>query len=260
MNWIDAVHSAHIDNTPFVLVTIVSVEGSSPRSAQSKMVVTASETFDSIGGGALEFDCIEHARQLLLQNHKSVEQKQFTLGKDLEQCCGGRVSVMFECYPGSDFSFALFGAGHVGRAVVRIVSELPCHVIWLDHRDGLVRAVHSELGSPTNVSVVDVENSYTTVEELPTGISVLIMTHSHELDMELCEAALSRPDINYCGLIGSESKSAKFRSRLSKKGFTQEELSRLVCPVGLPLTDLKEPMAVAISVVAELMQRQSLNT
>jgi len=85
------------------------------------------------------------------------------------------------------------------------------------------------------------------------------MTHSHDLDFELCEAALSRPDINHLGLIGSASKAASFRSRLGKKGFTTAELARLTCPIGIPTIRGKTPMEIAIAITAELLESQAQN-
>lgn len=254
MNWINAISNLQRQNNAYVLVTIIDTQGSSPRNTQSKMVVDATQSHDTIGGGALEFEAIQHARDLIEDGHAITHRKVFTLGNDLSQCCGGMVEILFEHFPACDFRIALFGAGHVGKAVVSILSGLPCQVDWFDHRADDLQEAWNALHCPDNVTTINVSNSYGAVESCQAGSYFLIMTHSHELDMELCEAVLDRKDSRYCGLIGSKSKAASFRSRLKKKKFSEAELERLTSPMGLALGSNKEPMAVAVSIVAELMQ------
>jgi len=249
MNWLEAATKLTRENTGFTLVTVVATQGSAPRDAAAKMVVTGDETHDSIGGGRLEFDATGMARELLAAGRAAVVTREFTLGPDLAQCCGGRVTVLLECFPACAFNIALFGAGHVGRALATLLAELPCRVLWFDAR---ADAFPSTLA--TNIDTVELTNPFAAVESCPPAAHYLVMTHSHDLDFELCEAALSRPDINYLGLIGSASKAASFRSRLSKKGFTTTELARLTCPIGLPTIRGKTPMEIAIAITAELLQ------
>ena len=250
-NWIDAIARLSAENAGFVLVTVLKTEGSAPRDIQSKMVVTDHLTHDSVGGGNLEFQAIGAARELLQNGQPATQSRVFSLGKDLAQCCGGKVTLLFECFPRCRFNVALFGAGHVGRALAVILSELPCRVRWVDARaDIFPQSVAS------NIDIVQMQNPFEAVESCPEGACYLIMTHSHETDFELCEAILTRADSRYCGLIGSRSKGAKFRSRLKKKGFTDRELARLTCPIGLATIPGKTPMEVAVSVAGELLGLQ----
>jgi len=249
MNWLDTAARLSRENTGFVLVTVLETQGSAPRDAAAKMVVAADATYDSIGGGRLEFEAAAMARQLLADGRAAVQTRAFTLGNDLAQCCGGRITLLLECFPACAFHIALFGAGHVGRALAVILSELPCRVRWHDSR--------AEIFPPTvapNIETVAMKNPFEAVENCPPAAFYLVMTHSHDLDFELCEAMLNRADARYCGLIGSRSKAASFRGRLRKKGFAADELSRLTCPIGRASIRGKTPMEVAISITAELLE------
>ena len=250
MNWITAIAGLSRENTGFVLVTVIATEGSVPRDTESKMVVTAAHTHDSIGGGNLEYEAIGMARELLNQGKPATISRVFSLGAELTQCCGGKVTLLLECFPACQFTIVLFGAGHVGTALVAILSQLPCRVRWVDSRQDVFDRMPPL--SPT-IETGLMQNPLEAVEKCPEGAYYLIMTHSHEIDFELCEAILTRGDSRYCGLIGSKSKGAKFRSRLKKKGFTAEELGRLTCPIGLASIPGKTPMEVAVSVAGELL-------
>ncbi len=253
MNWVEAIARLTAGNRGFVVVTVLETRGSAPRDRQSKMVVTGDASHDTIGGGNLEFRAIEHARGLLSRGQPGNERQVYTLGEDLSQCCGGRAELLYECFPACDFLVALFGAGHVGRALVRILAGLPCRVTWFDSREDVLSASMAESGLPGNVISRFMDNPHCAVEELPPGTRCLVMTHSHEIDFELVEAMLSRDDFPYCGLIGSRSKSVSFRKRLSRKGFSDAELARLTSPIGVDLGGGKLPMEVAVSVAAQLL-------
>ena len=252
MIWVNAIAELTKSNTGFVLVTILGTKGSAPRDSQSKMVVTKEAIFDTIGGGKLEYLAMDAAREYLKQNTKTLERRIYNLGPDAEQCCGGEVELLYESYPSCDFNIVIAGAGHVGAALVTILSELPCRVILADGRSEFLQTFQS--AHWRNVTCELVENPYASVEQCPENAYYLIMTHSHEIDLEWCEAILNRNDVQYCGLIGSKSKGAKFRSRLKKKGFTAEEVAKLTSPIGLKLGSGKMPMEVAVSVVSQLMQ------
>lgn len=254
MNWIDALTHLQKLNQSFVLVSILKVEGSAPRGQLSKMVITADQIFDSIGGGNLEYQAMDRARDLLVENRPAAETEEYTLGEDLTQCCGGRVTLLLECFPRCEFQVVLCGAGHVGRALATVLAELPCKVMWLDERADLLMKAYTELGSPSNVSPLVINSPHQAIEGSPPRSLYLVMTHSHESDFEFCEAVLSREDIQFCGLIGSQSKSAKFRSRLKKKGFSDLELDRLTCPIGLDIGAGKLPMEVAVAIAAQILQ------
>ncbi len=251
MNWAAAAAKLSRDNAGFVLVTVLSTAGSAPRESGAKMAVDAARSYDTIGGGGLEFEAVKFARELLARGEPAARTREFSLGADLAQCCGGKVSLLFECFPACGFSVALFGAGHVGKALATILAQLPCRLRWIDER---VDVFPAELvGASANIQTARMQNPFETVGACAPGAHYLIMTHSHETDIELCEAVLTRGDAAFCGLIGSKSKSAKFRSRLRKKGFTESELAGLTCPIGLDGIPGKTPMEVAVSAAGQLL-------
>lgn len=259
MNWIQAISSLNSQAQGYVLVTVLETKGSSPRDTGTKMVVSADESFDTIGGGALEYQSIEIAREFLTSNNTSIQYTEsFNLGKDLKQCCGGVVKVFFEVFPASNFNIVLFGAGHIAKSLVKILEQVDCQVSWFDSRPELFPetvASHVQKHIMTQPELV--------VESCKSNSYYLVMTHDHALDQQLCETILSRGDSRYCGLIGSATKGLKFRQRLLKKNYKQQELEALTCPVGLAELKSKKPMEIAVSISAELLQlrdKQVLNT
>lgn len=233
-----------------VLATVLGTSGSAPRDPGAKMVVTRDESFDTLGGGRLEALVIEAARALLANGEGEQAVKHFPLGEAARQCCGGAVTVLLERIAPALTPLALFGAGHVGQALVRILAELPFHVIWIDPRAERLPAT-----PPVNVRPVVAADPVAEVEGLPAHVPALVMTHDHGLDQRLVSALLRRSDHAFVGLIASEVKAARFRMRLAAEGIDEPSLARLVSPVGLREVPGKEPMAVAVSVAAQLLQQ-----
>ncbi len=143
----------------------------------------------------------------------------------------------------------LYGAGHVGEAVARIVMDLPLELTWVDSRVELTR--ESRRAMP---DVWYCEDPVAGVASAPPGACYLVMTHSHPLDYSLCGAILDRGDFAWLGLIGSASKAARFRSRLARDGFGRDSIARLICPIGVDGILCKWPAAIAVAVAAQLMQ------
>jgi len=264
-----------------VVVTLDSVIGSAPREVGCRMIVTVDKTFGSIGGGNLEFEATAHAQDLLArQSMPSQEQRPFALGPALNQCCGGTVTLRFECYEKSVPGWLdemmdqagietletvdgkwwleligvqlkpliLFGAGHVGQAVARLLADLPFKVTWVDSRPG----VFPERPGP-NINVVDSDDVLNEVRKAPTGSIFVVMTHSHQLDEDICFEVLSHGDFAWLGLIGSVTKRRRFIQRLAQRGIGEKNLAQLVCPVGLSGIKGKQPATIALSLAAQLM-------
>lgn len=143
----------------------------------------------------------------------------------------------------------LFGAGHVGAAIVRVLATLPCRVLWVDEREDMFPA---DLPMQVTVEATDVPNAVVDMAE--PGAYFLVMTHSHALDQQLSERILKRADIGWYGLIGSYTKRKQFEHRLLDRGITQEQLNKMTCPIGIPGIYGKEPASIALAVVAQLMQ------
>jgi xanthine dehydrogenase accessory factor len=144
----------------------------------------------------------------------------------------------------------LFGAGHVGRALVLALAPLPFEVIWIDPRREAFPAA-----TPGNVRCVHLPDPAAALAGAPADAFVLVMTHSHALDLALVHAALEAERFAYVGLIGSATKRARFRKRLGDLGLSADSISRLACPIGLAGIASKAPAAIAASVAADLLIR-----
>lgn len=231
-----------------VLVTILSTKGSTPRAVGSKMLVSEHASYQSIGGGHLEHQAIKFARQQLSTHSAEPVVKHFALGASLGQCCGGSLELLFETFLAPQQNVVVFGAGHVAKALIPILGQLPCSVLWVDSRaelfpqdipDNTRTLIHSEL---TTVAQTLPQNSY-----------VLIMTHNHQLDQQLCEALLSTQSSCFIGLIGSLTKWNKFKLRLARKSFSEQQIASICCPVGDLSVASKLPMEVAVSISSQFI-------
>lgn len=252
---------------PAVVVEVSATRGSVPREAGTRMLVAADAVVGTIGGGHLELKAIADARALLLgagQHGLQATEQRIALGPALGQCCGGALTLVFTRLAQADpsgwmapeprFSVQLYGAGHVGRAIVGLLSGLPCQVQWIDERD-------SEFPPgplPPHVQRVCVEPVQAEVASAPAGAFYLVLTHSHDLDLAIAQAILARGDFGYFGLIGSRTKRARFEHRLGSRGVAPALLQRMVCPIGVPGIAGKEPEVIAVAVVAQLLQAQAV--
>jgi xanthine dehydrogenase accessory factor len=269
------------------MISVVKVEGSAPREVGARIVVTPLGFHGTIGGGTLEWQAIAKAQALLgkpTQHRLSVH----SLGPDLGQCCGGRVQLVTEVFAMNDLAdckgfamqeekgvFAvsgrilapdfseqygdsnrklfLFGAGHVGRALVLALAPLPFDVIWIDPREGAFPSV-----APSNVVTIHSENPAAEITEVSSGSFALVMTHSHALDLEIIDAVLRNPRFAYAGLIGSRTKRARFTKRLREAGVAESRIEELVCPIGVPGIKSKHPAAIAAATAVQLLERDEL--
>ncbi len=237
-----------------VLVTVIETRGSAPREAGAAMLVTAEGQEGSIGGGALEWRASRLARERL--GSTVDEEITFPLGPDLGQCCGGFVRLRLQSVETAPAPppllppVWLFGAGHVGRAVVAVLRQLPGQeIVWIDERPDALPP--SGAGATTVPAAVP----EALVAKAPAGASVVVMTHSHARDLAVVAAALARDDLGFVGLIGSATKRARFEARLRQLGHDDAKLDRLVCPLGLPQVRGKHPAVIAVALAAQLLER-----
>jgi len=143
----------------------------------------------------------------------------------------------------------LFGAGHVGHALVKVLATLPCTVHWVDERDTLFPG-----GLPENVEAEPTDTPEAVVDQAPAGSYFIVMTHSHALDQQLCERIFRRTDFAYFGLIGSKTKRAKFEHRMVEHGVDPARLPEMTCPMGVAGITDKAPAMIAVAIVAQLLQ------
>jgi xanthine dehydrogenase accessory factor len=230
------------------------------------MAVFTNALVNTIGGGHLEFQAIAEARSLIGSGRQDgALVNRYALGPALGQCCGGVVHLKFERITQTDMPLlrqrlpnqakpvALFGGGHVGHALVNVLSSLPFQVKWIDSRDEIFP---TQL--PVNVVCDHSDPVHAAVEALPSGACVLIMSFSHAEDLDVVAACLKRQrlqgDLKFVGLIGSKTKWATFQHRLEAKGFSAQELAFITCPIGVDGITGKEPEVIAIAVAAQLLQ------
>jgi xanthine dehydrogenase accessory factor len=249
-----------------VEVQILSHRGSVPRETGTRMVVGEVAVLGTIGGGHLEFRALTAAREHLRRHEVQPTDLDLPLGPTLGQCCGGRVVLRLQ--PLSDTSLAqwplppprfflqLHGAGHVGRALVKLLADIDCRVQWIDERASEFPPLTGT--EPPHIDRLCADTPEAEVAQAPPGACFLVMTHRHDLDERITEAVLRRQDFRYCGLIGSRTKRARFMRRFEARGVGLALQQRLVCPIGLPGLVGKEPAVLAIGVAAQLLALTSV--
>jgi xanthine dehydrogenase accessory factor len=255
LDWTSAAARLSQQGEAYVLITLLQVTGSSPRDAGTKMLVSnnasigrATGIVGTIGGGHLEHTAIQHARQMLTQGVNTQQIEEYPLGAKLGQCCGGRVSVLYECFAATALPVALFGAGHVARALVTVLAQLPVRITWIDSRE---QEFPTDI--PGNVIKVVAEEPEHEVLKLVGGSYILAMTHLHPLDYSITENVLKRGDAVYLGVIGSTTKARRFRLRLEHRGFSKNLIESLHCPIGSKQVPGKQPMEIAVSIAADII-------
>jgi xanthine dehydrogenase accessory factor len=290
------------------LLSVVGSAGSVPRGSGARIVLQPDGGFfGTIGGGRLEYEAIASARAALAAGRGRAQFRDWPLGPNLGQCCGGMVKTLTETFDASDLpavrrleaaeqagafatasrldndgriarsllppdaaaaqrdaSFAtmafhekfgeattpvlLFGAGHVGRAVVLALAPLPFGVRWIDGRaDQFPQYI------PQNVVTVCTDAADRELATAPRDAMIVVMTHSHALDFDITVAALQQGKFDFIGLIGSETKRARFTSLARQMGVAAGEIDRLVCPIGLSEIKGKEPAVIAAALAAQLL-------
>jgi len=249
---------------PAVVVEVVEALGSAPREAGTRMLVSETRCAGTVGGGHLELKAIERARAVLAADENAPQRAHFPLGPALGQCCGGAVTLAFTrldektlgAWPKAAprLHLQLYGAGHVGRAIVAALAPLNVVVDWIDERDA---EFPSDADLPPQVRKVCVDAIESEVACAPRGAFYLVLTHQHDLDLRIGEAILRRADFAFFGLIGSKTKRQRFVHRYAQRGIAAEAIARMTCPIGVPGIDGKEPEVIAAAVVAQLLQVSS---
>jgi xanthine dehydrogenase accessory factor len=293
------------------LLSVIGAAGSVPRETGARIVLQPDGGFyGSIGGGRLEYEAIAAARTALRAGRGKAQFRDWPLGPNLGQCCGGMVKTLTETFDRNDLpavrrleaaekagAFAtasrinddgriarvpmsraaaggprniaaamvakapftehfgevttavlLFGAGHVGRAVVLALAPLPFTVRWIDGRpDQFPQYL------PQNVVAVRTDAVDGELAEAPHDALVIVMTHSHPLDFDITAAALRRRSFDFVGMIGSETKRARFASFARQIGVADGDIERLVCPIGITEIKGKEPAVIAAALAAQLL-------
>jgi xanthine dehydrogenase accessory factor len=261
MEWMKAVQRLREQRRPGVLVTVMSVRGHAPREAGAKMVVASDEVWSTVGGGNLESVAIERSRELIASGIAGPEVLDFALSDKAPyqhgvQCCGGEVQLLLEPLPVVP-SVAIFGVGHVGLELARILARHDVELHLVDSRPDQLTAerlaVLDDAVAGVHVHHVAVLPELV-IAELPPGTHALVMTHDHAEDAALCDATLRNGQLATIGLIGSSAKWSRFRRKLAEDGHPASSIDKIVTPIGLPDLPGKEPAVIAVSVAAWLLQ------
>ena len=286
-DWLATLHDElRATDAPIVRVVVAATRGSAPREAGACMLVSLDREWGTIGGGHLELVATRTARAML-GSGDATRLDRFSLGASLGQCCGGIVELWFQRYDEGDIGSLedtlharesgtvtqietrvapsgrvlqesivpdetplwLFGAGHVGSALVSVLAPLPFRITWIDSRERMLPG-----HSPENVRTLQSPHPAEEVTDMPAGAWALVMTHSHDEDLAICEALLAHGRFGWGGVIGSAPKAARFRQKLAQRGFSPEAIARLTMPIGIGGIRSKEPAAIAVAVAAQLLQ------
>jgi xanthine dehydrogenase accessory factor len=245
-----------------VLISVCRTAGSVPREVGARLWLDQAGSLGTIGGGQLEYRALAIAEQLLVAPSSAPQLERFPLSARVGQCCGGTVWLAFEHVVRGQLpsgprtvGFAdgtnwqdtwatklpvvyLFGAGHVGEALAKILQDLPLNLHWFDSRD--------------NTPAQQLDDPCKAVKQAPANAYFLVLTHSHAEDLDLIEAILNRADAQWIGLIGSATKRAQFNDKLAAKGLA---MSAVNCPIGLAISPSKHPTAIAVAVAAQLLAK-----
>lgn len=266
MDWVDALQALRSARTPAVIVTLALVRGHAPRNGGAKMVVSPDAVFGTVGGGNLEATAVDRARAMLAAGSAEPELLVLTLSDKAVteygvQCCGGEVTIMLEpvrVIP----SIAIFGMGHVGLELARILSRHEVELHLIDSRPEMLAAERIGVPGESGVfadSVARIHVTLAPVPEsalagLPQGAHVLVMTHDHVEDLAVVDMSLRTDGIASIGLIGSSSKWSRFRKKLDELGHGESDLARVITPIGVPEVAGKQPAVIAVSVAARMLQ------
>lgn len=248
--WLDELGRLREARRPCTVVTVTGTKGSTPRDAGARMIVDGGGvSWGTIGGGRLEQLAVEKAQAMLGEAQPGAESARFPLGASAGQCCGGEVTLFFESFLWLRKQVVVFGAGHVGQALGGLAPWLGADVLLVDSRtrEDLIPRLPAE--TPFEMRFVDAPEGE--IRDLDPGSLILIMTHSHAMDLEILAEALRRGPHAYLGLIGSQRKWARFQKQLLQMGFDQALIEGVRCPIGAGATS-KEPNQIALSVAAEL--------
>lgn len=258
MQWLHTAQNFINQNIPFVIVTLSHVIGHSPRQVGSKMLVSASTIYGTIGGGNLEQVAISKAKECLAQTEKNAQTLSLSLnpkGGDYGvQCCGGKVSLMLEPIYPTKPSLAIFGAGHVAWALIHIMSLFPVTIYLIDSRKEQLERDLNE-GALASLVKLQADIPETKLLEIPEDSPILIMTHDHAEDIAVLDKVLRQDTHPFIGLIGSKPKWQHFKQELLELGHSEKTLERVTTPIGLEGVPGRSPQAIAVAVSAQLLTK-----
>jgi xanthine dehydrogenase accessory factor len=261
MDWLKAAQQLRDEGQPGVLVTVAEVRGHAPREAGAKMVVGRERIWGSVGGGNLEATAVARAREMIGSGAAEPQMHEARLNPHARnehgrQCCGGVVRLLLEPLPVRPV-VALFGVGHVGYELARILSRLPIRLLLVDSRPEQLDRVRlaDVIDGAADVGIHHTLLGEQVLEQLPPGAHVVIMTHDHAEDYALCDAALRLPQPpgqHRADRLGRQVDALPGPS-WPTPGHGPETIGRITCPIGQPGITGKDPAVIAVAVAAALL-------
>lgn len=249
-HWIELLAEFKQQQLPVALVTVTKCLGSTPCVVGSRMIITNERVLHgTIGGGKLEFLATEEAMTSLRENR--IIESSYTLGPEFEQCCGGKIEFIIE--PMNQLpELYLFGAGHIGCEVAKILVDTPFKVKLIDTRKDWFKNL--KLDESIDCCEVNIDDFKTFRDAVKWGKNcyVLVMTHDHTIDFNIIAMALQN-DTKFLGLIGSKTKRVRFNNMLIKDMNIKEGMSKVICPIGLQVGG-DTPKEIAIDITAQLLK------
>ena len=247
-DWINELATLHASGEAFALVSVIRVRGSAPRERGARMMVTTDRVVGTIGGGGLEHQAIEQARTQLHSGEDLELSAELTPAHD--QICGGAVDLLIEIF-NSGPRLILFGAGHVARALTQVMQGTGVRIECVDAREDQLQ--HPEMPASVIRHLEHGPDYAGSARFLPARSIVCVMTHSHELDLDLLRTLLPQAPA-WLGLMGSKTKWHNFRRSLLAEGFSEPQVDGIHCPLGSRKLG-KLPREIAISIATDLLER-----
>ena len=254
------------------LIELITVKGSSPREVGAWMLVSPQKCLNTIGGGVLEFSMVAEAKKMM--EDRSVDKLSFksNLNPEFDQCCGGVVSCQISTVTKSTIkmiekrikneiskykSLYLFGAGHVGKSIIKLGLNLPLKITVTDSRLDLVKGLQNQFRDYVDTIKFNVDAiPERIIKSSPENSAYLVMTHSHATDFSLIEEILSLKKIGYVGMIGSKSKKISLQKYLKRKNISDNTADLVKCPIGRPIkfSGRKSPEVIAALTISDILE------
>ena len=251
-----------------ILATIIKAKGSVPRNENVSMAISSSKQYGTIGGGELEYQVIKESNDLL--NNLDCNQKiiELPLGPTLGQCCGGFVKIQLSKFKNGknlllkhdlkeqiinqNQNLYIFGAGHVANALLSKLDGVGFNIFVIDSRENFISKINTDYVFP-----ILAKDHTIIIKNAPSKSYYLVLTHSHQLDLSICDSILKKNNFTFIGLIGSKTKKIRFKKRLIEIGHDENSIDKIECPIGIRSIEGKEPDVIAISIIARLLEYKS---
>jgi xanthine dehydrogenase accessory protein XdhC len=225
------------------------------------MLIAENDIFGTIGGGTLEFQVINEAKKLLINNNKENSLK-IPLGPGIGQCCGGFVEIKLTAHSNlknainneifdesNKLDLYIFGAGHIGQSLITKTKFLNFNTYLIDSRKSFLNQNNLK-----HINYLLSSKPWEVVSHLNKKSMYVIVTHSHDFDFKIVNEILKINNFNYLGLIGSDTKRNKFYKRLEKLGHKKQLINQLECPIGASIGKSKDPEEISFSILARIIE------